>query len=65
MYIVFPFGPVIDKEESFQSFIQMLALVATLFGVSSKLKHISFMQIILYQCSDMCIKGVCNLLYVL
>ena len=63
----FPFGPVVYKEESFQDFIQILALVTILFSVSSKLKkiHISFTLIILCPCSVMCILGLCNLLYVL
>ena len=36
---VFPFGPVVDKEELLQSFIPNLALVTILFSVSSKLKR--------------------------
>ena len=55
------------KEESFQGFIKILAMVTILFSVSSKLKkvHISFTLNILCPCSVMCILGLCNLLYVL
>ena len=34
-----PFGSVVDKEESLQGFILILALVTILFSVSSKLKQ--------------------------
>ena len=35
----FPLSPVVDKEELFQDFILILALVTILFSVSSKLKQ--------------------------
>ena len=38
----FPLSQVVDKEELFQDFILILALVTILFSVSSKLKQNTF-----------------------